>query len=56
MPSLADGRDLLDDIILKKWTPTLTLFEIVQMIPIFVVSLIYFKYNFIFLIQFRVTF
>jgi len=38
VPSLADGRDLLNEILQgKKWSPALTLFELIQMIPNFIV-------------------
>ena len=36
-PSLADGRDLLIEIIKKKWTTTTTLFETIIAIPGFIV-------------------
>jgi hypothetical protein len=34
---LADGRDLLLDIIKKEWSPSFTLLEIIKLIPKFIV-------------------
>eukprot|EP00826_Nyctotherus_ovalis_P064401 TRINITY_DN9446_c0_g2_i1.p1 TRINITY_DN9446_c0_g2~~TRINITY_DN9446_c0_g2_i1.p1 ORF type:complete len:251 (+),score=74.62 TRINITY_DN9446_c0_g2_i1:155-907(+) len=35
-PSLADGRDLLEEILGRKWTPTTTLLEVILLLPPFI--------------------
>lgn len=40
MPSIADGRDILLDILNKKWEISITLFEIISNIPTFIVFLL----------------
>ena len=42
-PSLADGRDLLTNLLpggQKEWRPSMNLFEIIQQIPIFISTVI----------------
>jgi len=42
-PSLADGRDLLVDLLpsdQREWRPSMNLFEVIQQIPIFISNII----------------
>ena len=37
-PSLADGRDILGDVLQKQWTPSITVIDLLRLIPDFIIS------------------
>lgn len=42
-PTISDGRDLLTDIINDQWSPTVLLYQIILLIPSFLVDIYMFN-------------